>query len=789
MSDTASIEIDGRTLEAPRGAMIIEVADRHGIHIPRFCYHRKLSIAANCRMCLVEVEKAPKPLPACATPVMDGMKVRTASALAAGAQKAVMEFLLINHPLDCPICDQGGECELQDVAMGYGRGVSRFSERKRVVADKNLGPLIATDMTRCIHCTRCVRFGEEIAGMPELGATGRGEHMEIGTFVEQAVDSEMSGNVIDVCPVGALTSKPFRFQARAWEMGSRDTVAPHDAVGSNVHVHVMGGRVKRVVPRENEAVNEVWISDRDRFSYEGLYDEERLLEPMIRRNGEWSVCGWEEALAFASRGLRSLVSRHGADAFGTLVSPNASVEEAYLLQKMVRGLGVSDIDHRLRDADFSDQEQAPLCPSLGCSLAEVETRDAVLLVGAWPRKEVPILNHRLRKASLAGARVMVLNPADYEFNFRVDGRIVVSPDAMVDALASVLSGSAAPAELCPGVREVVDGASHSEDAAAIASTLADADHAALLLGPMVARHPEGALLRALARALASATGASLGQLTEGANAAGAWLAGALPHRGPGGRSLERPGRDARSMLRDARPGYLLFGIEPELDCGDPALALSAMRGADFVAVFTAYRSEAMSRYADVMLPIAPYAENSGTFVNLEGRWQSFEAAVRPPGEARPGWKVLRVMGNVLDLEGFDYLSAEEVRGEVESLVEQAAPIRAAWRSGERTPWPREALCRLGSVPLYAADAIVRRAPALQQTRDAAFAGVSLNSAAAARLGLEDGARATVRQGDACIRLPVFIDDRLPDGCACLPAGVPQAAALGPDIGPMHVTPA
>ena len=621
--------------------MIIEVADRHGIHIPRFCYHRKLSIAANCRMCLVEVEKAPKPLPACATPVMDGMKVRTASALAAGAQKAVMEFLLINHPLDCPICDQGGECELQDVAMGYGRGVSRFSERKRVVADKNLGPLIATDMTRCIHCTRCVRFGEEIAGMPELGATGRGEYMEIGTFVEQAVDSEMSGNVIDVCPVGALTSKPFRFQARAWEMGSRGTVAPHDAVGSNVHVHVMAGRVKRVVPRENEAVNEVWISDRDRFSYEGLYDEERLLEPMIRRDGEWSACGWEEALAFASQGLRALVSSHGADAFGTLVSPNASVEEAYLLQKLVRGLGVPDIDHRLRDADFSDQEQAPLCPSLGCSLAEVETRDAVLprrclaAQGASP-PEPSAAQGESRRVSGHGSGIRRTTSS----TFRLDRRIVVSPGAMVDALASVLAGLAGAAELCPELREVVDGASLSEDAAAIANTLAEADRAALLLGPMVAKHPEGALLRALACALASGTGASLGQLTEGANAAGAWLAGALPHRGPGARSPDRPGRDARSMLRETRPGYLLFGIEPELDCGDPALASRAMHGADFVAVFTAYRSEAMSRYADVMLPIAPYAENSGTFVNLEGRWQSFEAAVRAPGEARPGWKVI-----------------------------------------------------------------------------------------------------------------------------------------------------
>ena len=789
MSDSVNMEIDGRVVEAPKGAMIIEVADRHGIHIPRFCYHRKLSIAANCRMCLVEVEKAPKPLPACATPVMEGMKVHTTSALAAGAQKSVMEFLLINHPLDCPICDQGGECELQDVAMGYGRGISRFGERKRVVEDEDLGPLIATDMTRCIHCTRCVRFGEEIAGMPELGATGRGEHMEIGTFVQRAVDSEMSGNVIDVCPVGALTSKPFRFQARAWEMGSRDTVAPHDAAGSNVHVHVMAGRVKRVVPRRNEAVNEVWLSDRDRFSYEGLYSDDRLQAPMIRRGGQWSECGWEEALSFATRALRSLRSEHGGDSLGALVSPNATLEEAYLLQKLARGLGAADIDHRLRDADFSDQAQAPLHPSLGCSIAELESRDAVLLIGACPRKELPIVNHRLRKASLAGARIMVLNPVDYEFNFRVDRRIVVSPNAMVDALAGVVSAIADRGALAPEVREIVDAALASEESEAIAKALADAERAALLLGPTVAAHPEGALLRALTAALASAAGASLGQLTEGANSAGAWLAGAVPHRGPGAAALARSGRDARAMLREPGRGYLLFGIEPEFDCGDPSTALNAMHSAELVVAFTAFRNEQMSRYAQVMLPIAPYAETPGTFVNVEGRWQSFEAAVPPLGAARPGWKILRVMGNMLDLEGFDYMSTDALRAEVESATQPPAPGGDGWRVGARADWPAQTLCRLGTVPVYAADSVVRRARALQETRDAAFAGVALNAASAARLGLEGAARATVCQGEAWITAPVVIDDRLPDGCVAIPAGIPQCTSLGPGIGPLSVTPA
>ena len=784
-----SIEIDGRVFEAPKGAMIIEIADRHGIHIPRFCYHRKLSIAANCRMCLVEVEKAPKPLPACATPVMDGMKVRTTSALAAGAQKSVMEFLLINHPLDCPICDQGGECELQDVAMGYGRGISRFGERKRVVEDKNLGPLIATDMTRCIHCTRCVRFGEEVAGMPELGATGRGEHMEIGTFVERAVGSEMSGNVIDVCPVGALTSKPFRFQARAWEMGSRDTVAPHDAVGSNVHVHVMAGRVKRVVPRQNEAVNEVWISDRDRFSYEGLYSEDRLRAPMIRRGGEWSECGWEEALSFTADALRSLVSEHGGDSLGALVSPSATLEEAYLLQKLVRGLGATDIDHRLRNADFSDQEQAPPFPSLGCSIAEIETRDAILVVGACPRKEHPIINHRLRKASLAGARIMVLNPADYEFNFHVDRRIVVAPSAMTDALAGLVAALPKRPGLGPEVREVVDGAAGSAEAEAIAKALVEAERAAVLLGPTVTAHPEGALLRALASSLASSANTSLGQLSEGANSAGAWLAGAVPHRGPCGQALARPGGDARAMLREPRRGYVLFGIEPELDCGDPSLALSAMHAADLVIALTAYRNEEMTRYAHVMLPTAPYAETSGTFVNVEGRWQSFEGAVPPLGDSRPGWKIIRVMGNLLDVEGFGHMSSDEVRIEVEEVPRQPVSEREGWSSAVRVDWPAESLCRLGSVPLYAADPVVRRARALQETQDASFAGVAMNASLAARLGLLKGALAAVCQGDARITAPVVVDDRLPDGCVAIPAGVPQSAALGPDIGPLRITPA
>ena len=436
--DTVTIEIDGHPCEVRKGAMVIEAADAAGIAIPRFCYHKKLTVAANCRMCLVEVERAPKPLPACATPVMDGMKVITTSETARGAQRSVMEFLLINHPLDCPICDQGGECELQDLAMGYGRGVSRFTERKRVVPDKNLGPLIATDMTRCIHCTRCVRFGAEVAGLPELGATGRGEDMRIGTFIERSVDSELSGNVIDVCPVGALTSKPFRFRARAWEMVQREGIAAHDAIGSNLYVHVRRGRLLRVVPRENEAVNEVWLSDRDRFSYEGLYTEDRLLRPRVRDGeGAWQETDWEIALDAAADAIRAVLDAQGPAGIGALASPVATTEEHYLLQTLVRGFGGTNLDHRLRQSDFGDQDEAPAWPSLGMALADLEGADAVLLVGSNVRKEQPLAGLRLRKAALAGASVFAVNPVDHVFNFDLAGRIVVSPDRMAGELAGI----------------------------------------------------------------------------------------------------------------------------------------------------------------------------------------------------------------------------------------------------------------------------------------------------------------------------------------------------------------
>ena len=770
-----SIDIDGRSFEAKKGQMLIEVADAAGIRIPRFCYHPKLSVAANCRMCLVEVEKAPKPLPACATPVMDGMKVFTQSPLAIKAQKSVMEFLLINHPLDCPICDQGGECELQDVAMGYGRDVSRFVERKRVVTDKNIGPLISTDMTRCIHCTRCVRFGEEIAGMPELGATGRGEHMEIGTFIEANVNSEMSGNVIDVCPVGALTSKPFRFRARAWELQQRDSIAPHDAVGSNVHLHVSRSKVMRVVPRDNEAINEVWISDRDRFSYEGLYSDERLLQPMLKRDGVWQETDWHTALGFAVAGLKNVLTKYGGHQLGGLCAANATLEELYLLQKLLRALDCPNIDHRLRQTDFSNQEQLPPMPLLGQNIADLERLQSALLIGANPRKEHPIVNHRLRKATRAGAQTMFINLRDYPSNFGRSQNIVCDPAEMVIRVAEV-ARAALGNDLGGPFKKI----KASDPAQAIARALSEAQSAAVLLGPGALGHPQASTLRALAARIAEATGASLGTLTEGANAAGAWLSGVVPHRGPAGAPLSAPGLDAMTMLRETLKAYVLLGIEPELDCADSALAMDAMRRAEFVLCFTGYHSEAMREYADVLLPMAGFAETSGTYVNMEGRWQSFAGAVRPQGESRPLWKVLRVMGNMLELEGFEYLESTEVRDELRALsADVDAQTRGEYPLPSTLPVADNGqLYRIGTAPIYATDPLVRRAPALGQTNDAQCNGVRINAELAAKLGFSHGNRAKVTQGSASVTLSVEIDNGVADGCVELALGVPASVGLG-----------
>ena len=773
-----NIEINGTPLQARKGAMVIEVADQAGIVIPRFCYHEKLSVAANCRMCLVEVEKAPKPLPACATPVMDGMKVHTQSPRAIAAQKGTMEFLLINHPLDCPICDQGGECELQDVAMGFGGDVSRYSEGKRVVFDKDIGPLIATEMTRCIHCTRCVRFGAELAGVRELGATGRGEHTLIGTYIEKSVSSELSGNVIDLCPVGALTARPSRFRARAWEMTRHAGVAPHDSLGSNLHFHCRGDEVVRVAPRDNEAINECWLSDRDRFSYQGLYSEDRLTRPLVKRDGQWRECDWEEAL---ERAVEILKGPPG-DALGALVSPRATLEEIDQAVRIARGLGCNHIDHRLRQGDFSGQDHDPVFPGLGMDVAGIERLDAALVIGSNIRKEQPLLAMRLRKAVLAGASAMMINAVDYDLHFPLARRQIVAPQAMVGCLAGIAralleaNGKGAPGPLA----ELIDGSPVNESQRAMAETLKAGGKAVVWLGVQAIAHAEYATLRSLAALIARESGASLGYLAEAANSAGACLAGALPHRDAGGRGIDEAGLDARAMLEQPRQAYLLVGIEPARDCWDPVMAMQALTGAAVVAL-SSYRSSDLEACADVLLPMAAFAETSGTFVNLEGRWQDFRGVMPPPGEARPGWKILRVLGNLLGLEGFEHESSDEIsRGLRERIGEIGSDNRLTGYAVTSTAGG--SLWRVGDVPPYAMDAVVRRAEALQRTPDAVQACVRLHPDQIHALKLNGAGHVRVNQGEATAVLPLEPDARVPMGAAWIPAGVKGSEDLGPQSG-------
>ena len=713
-AEFVNVEINGVAVKAPKGEMIIRVTDAHDAYIPRFCYHDKLPIAANCRMCLVEVEKAPKPLPACATPVTEGMKIFTRSPKAIAAQKATMEFLLINHPLDCPICDQGGECELQDLAVGFGRDLSRYGETKRVVKDQSLGPLVSTDMTRCIHCTRCVRFGQDVAGIQELGTTGRGENMQIGTFIEHSVDHELSGNIIDLCPVGALNSKPFRFHARAWEMTQQPLVAPHDGFGTRLYGHVLRGRLMRVVPQPCEEINETWIADRDRYSYEGVYSAERLSAPRIRAaNGSWQDTDWDTALAALATGLKGAREAGGPAGLGFLAHPSSTLEELYLIGRVAHGLGSSNVDHRLRQRDFRDQGSDPGAPGLKLALADVDALDALFIVGANLRAELPMLAHRVRKAARRGARVSVLNPRPFEFLFPVATTIVATPALMLRELAGVLQAALAAAgtSASPALAPLLAGVKSSDLHSAVAKSLATGRRA-IWLGALALRHSGYAELRLLARELARVTGATLGELLEGANGAGAYLAGCVPHRTHAGTVRSVYGLNARQMLEQPLPGYLLLGTEPWADGVQPQ-ALATLRRAGFVGAISAFASPALLEVAKLLLPAAAFAESSGTYVNLEGRWQSFGGASRAPGGARPAWKILRVLGNLLDLARFDYQSSEEVRDELRAAVDRAPQVGY---EGGFTVGTGAAAEPLIDVPMYQIDPLLRRSPSLQQTR-------------------------------------------------------------------------
>jgi NADH-quinone oxidoreductase subunit G len=711
--DIVNIEVDGKAVEARKGQMIMEVTDQIGAYIPRFCYHEKLSIAANCRMCLVEVEKAPKPMPACATPVGEGMKIFTKSPAAIAAQKATMEFLLINHPLDCPICDQGGECELQDLALGYGRDVSRYHERKRVVKDKDLGPLVSTDMTRCIHCTRCVRFSQEIEGLQELGTIGRAENMQISMYIEKSVDHELSANIIDLCPVGALNNKPYRYSARAWEMEQRQTVSPHDCVGSNMYVHVLRGTIKRVVPRENETINETWLSDRDRFGYEGIYSNDRLLGPRIKKEGTWQDIGWEDALKVLAEKLQGAA----ADKVGILSSPGATLEESHLLARLAEHIGTANIDYRIRQRDFSDQDNDPVFPWLGSTIAELESSDAILVVGSNIRKEAPIIAHRIRKAALAGSKVSFVNNDAFEYYFPVEEN---SHDGgLVEQLAGVAVAAAGKKKLPKPVATLVKGVKASAAQKRIASSLAAAEQAQILLGLIAGRHQASSALRALAAAISQLTGARFGVLSEGPNSAGASLAGVQAHRGSGGNERQAAGLNAGEMLDESLDALLLFGLEPDHDICCTDNAVKKLAGQKFVAALTSYDSDALQDAADLLLPIGTFAESAGTYVNCEGSWQSFNGIANPVGEARPGWKVLRVLGNLLDADNFDYQTSEEVRDELAESLGDIQPDNqyAGKKSISKVNGADDPAARI-DIPIYDTDAIVRRAIALQLTPEA-----------------------------------------------------------------------
>ncbi|MEM6998442.1 MAG: NADH-quinone oxidoreductase subunit NuoG [Pseudomonadota bacterium] len=788
--DQITIEVDGQSLSANKGQMLIEVTDANDIYVPRFCYHNKLTIAANCRMCLVEVEKAPKALPACATPVMEGMVVKTRSKAAVDAQKAIMEFLLINHPLDCPICDQGGECELQDLAMGYGQDVSRYQEKKRVVKDKNIGPLIQTDLTRCIHCTRCVRFGEEVSGIRELGATGRGENMEIGTYIEKSISSELSGNVIDLCPVGALTSKPFRYSARTWELIQKDAIAPHDSVGSNIHVHVKGNEVKRVVPANNEAINEVWLSDRDRFSYEAIYSEQRLQTPMVKENGVWHEVDWETALDVVKTSLQVLIDSNETNQIGALASASSTVEELYLLQKLMRDIGSNNIDTRLKQSDFNGQDTAPDFPYLGQSISDFESTQAALLIGSNIRKEQPIINHRLRKAVLQGASAMVINLVDYDFNYPLESKCIVSPDMMVKELATVLKAivELTNSDVDYQTKQCIDNVAISENHKIIADKLTVAEDAIVLVGNIATAHPQYSMIRSLAGLIAKLSNSKLGYLSENANTSGAWLVGAVPHRSIGGNTSDNTGMNTQEMLSANLKAYILMGIEPELDCYDSRLARNAMKNADFVVSLTAFRSDEMNDYADVLIPISLFTETSGTYINNEGTSQSFAGAVSPLAEARPAWKVLRVLGNYFELDGFNYQTSTDVLDEAMQIIgdikrdnSEQWNVSGSLNSGEN------GLQRISETPMNMIDALSRRAVSLQKTSDVSDGAIHINAISASNNNLNHDDTAKVEQDDTSVNLKVVIDDRVPDNCVLIQSAHPDQIELGTAFGELRIS--
>jgi NADH-quinone oxidoreductase subunit G len=766
------IELDGKMVEVPQGSMVMHAASKLGTYVPHFCYHKKLSIAANCRMCLVEVEKAPKPLPACATPVTQGMKVFTHSAKAVEAQRSVMEFLLINHPLDCPICDQGGECQLQDLAVGYGKSNSRYEEEKRVVFHKNVGPLISMqEMTRCIHCTRCVRFGQEVAGVMELGMINRGEHSEITTFVGQTVDSELSGNMIDLCPVGALTSKPFRYAARTWELGRKRSVSPHDSLGANTTVQTKANKVMRVVALENEAINECWISDRDRFSYEGLNSADRITTPMVKQGGQWLETDWQSALDYVAHSLKTIAAESGPESIAALAHPISSAEELHLLQKMVRGLGSSQVETRLRQVDIRAAANAPW---LGMPVAKLSELDRILIIGSFLRKDQPVIAARIRTAAKRSLQVMRIDAGGDDWLIPTTG-IAAAPSAWLNVLSEVALAVAKTKSVAAPAG--ISNLPVSEQAQKIADSLLSGAASSVLFGSAAISHHHASDLHVLAQFIADHTGATLGFLPVGGNAVGASLVNAN-------------GAGVQSILSGDRRAVLLMNIEPDADLPNPEQARAALANANTVITLSAYQSADLLEVADVILPISTYSESVATFINAEGRIQTVQPSVKPLGDSRPAWKVLRVLGGLLDLDGFLFNMPEEVLGEALSddycmRLNNQATMNAIV-NGNMAPY--NGLERLADVNIYAGDQIVRRSSALQLTRDAKRGNqVGLGQALFAQLGLKEGDVVRVNQANQSVDLPATLEANLAPGVVRVSAGTMASAKLGPMFGPITVS--
>ncbi|MFA7438213.1 NADH-quinone oxidoreductase subunit NuoG [Castellaniella sp.] len=770
------ITIDGLKIEAEEGSMVIQAAHEAGLYIPHFCYHKKLSIAANCRMCLVEVEKAPKALPACATPVTNGMVVYTRSPKAIDAQRAVMEFLLINHPLDCPVCDQGGECQLQDLAMGYGESASRYKEGKRVVFHKPMGPLISAEqMQRCIHCTRCIRVGEEIGGIMEIGMLNRGEFAEITTFVGEAVESELSGNMIDVCPVGALLSKPFMMGARTWELARRRSISPHDSVGANLVVQTKMDRVLRVVPFENEPVNECWISDKDRFSYAGLYGEDRLQHPMVRGcDGQWHEASWQDALQSVVAGLKQVRDDGNSAQIGALATDTATLEELALLARLTRALGSEHIDFRLRGAGAALDAVRSGAPWLGMPIADLHTLDRTLVVGSFLRKDHPLMAQRLRQAAKKGMQLSLVDAVAVDPLVPVAARITVKPSGWVQALAEIAVALAGLKQ--QPVPAGLDAVQPGEAAQAIAHSLATGENVAVFMGNGAVADDQVAQLAANAQAIAQLAGGRFGFLTPGGNTVGGYLAGAVPQNG---------GLDARAMLGgEPLKAYLVLHAEPRMDSDLGERAVRALQGSAMAVALTPFRSAAED-WADVMLPIAPFTETSGSFVNAEGRVQSFKGVAAPVGDTRPAWKVLRVLGNLLELDGFDDDTSESVRdsvmqggvdGRLSNEIRLAAASQAAGQGLER----------VAEIPIYRTDALVRRSQPLQEHVNSAPPQACANAATLQALGLAEGDLVRVSSEHGAIQLQAALDDAVADQALRIAAAFEQTAALGQGPGAVRV---